>query len=49
MSIGSAILFTPGISLMTRPHSALNYQTPSEFAVQWRNGKLGSNRADITN
>ncbi|BEN71714.1 Integrase core domain [Serratia marcescens] len=22
-----------------RPHSALNYQTPSEFAARWRNGK----------
>ena len=22
----------------SRPHSALNYKTPSEFAVRWRNG-----------
>ena len=27
-----------------RPHSTLNYQTPSEFAVRWRNGKLGSKK-----
>lgn len=31
------------------PHSALNYQTPSEFAVRWRHGKLGSKKTDITN
>jgi len=23
----------------SRPHSSLNYQTPSEFAAGWRNGK----------
>lgn len=32
-----------------RPHSALSYQTPSEFAAWWRNGKLGSKKTDITN
>ncbi len=30
-----------------RPHSALNYQTPSEFAAQWRNGKCESNKPTI--
>ncbi|BBE75765.1 hypothetical protein MRY16398_08210 [Phytobacter sp. MRY16-398] len=31
------------------PHSALNYQTPSEFAARWLNGKLDSKKTDITN
>jgi len=32
-----------------RPHSSLNYQTPSAFAAGWRNRKLESNQTDITN
>ncbi|EOY5737702.1 IS3 family transposase [Enterobacter ludwigii] len=32
-----------------RPHSALNYQTPSEFATRWRNGKCEGKQTDITN
>lgn len=32
-----------------RPHSALNYQTPSEFAARWRNGKCEDKQTDITN
>ncbi len=32
-----------------RPHSALNYQTPSELAALWRNGKCEGNQTDITN
>jgi len=32
-----------------RPHSSLNYQTPSEFAAGWRNGEYGSKSTDITN
>ncbi|BEL69890.1 transposase [Serratia marcescens] len=32
-----------------RPHSALNYQMPSEFAARWRNGKCESKQADIAN
>jgi len=32
-----------------RPHSALNYQTPSESAARWRNGKCGNKQNDITN
>lgn len=32
-----------------KPHSALNYQTPSEFAARWRNGEFGSKQTDITN
>ncbi len=32
-----------------RPHSALNYQTPSEFAARWRNGKCEGKQTDITN
>jgi len=32
-----------------RPHSALNHQTPSEFAARWRNGKCEGKQADITN
>ena len=32
-----------------RPHSTLNYQTPSEFAAGWRNGKIEGNQTDITN
>ncbi|EOC3070239.1 IS3 family transposase [Cronobacter malonaticus] len=32
-----------------RPHSALNYQTPSEFAARWRNGKCEGKKTDITN
>ncbi|MGG6135876.1 integrase core domain-containing protein [Pantoea allii] len=32
-----------------RPHSALTYQTPSEFAAQWRSGKCDSKTTGITN
>ncbi|MFS7249249.1 IS3 family transposase [Rahnella rivi] len=32
-----------------RPHSALNYQTPSEFAADWRKGNSDSEGSDITN
>lgn len=32
-----------------RPHSALNYQTPSEFAARWRNGKCEGKQTGITN
>ncbi|HHE5675559.1 TPA: hypothetical protein ACPEY1_005740, partial [Klebsiella pneumoniae] len=32
-----------------RPHSALNYQTPSEFAARWRNGKCEGKQTDLTN
>ncbi|WP_368744978.1 integrase core domain-containing protein, partial [Klebsiella pneumoniae] len=32
-----------------RPHSALNYQTPSEFAARWRNGKSEGKQTDLTN
>ncbi|HFK3783459.1 TPA: IS3 family transposase [Klebsiella oxytoca] len=32
-----------------RPHSALNYQTPSEFAARWRNEKCEGKQTDITN
>jgi len=32
-----------------RPHSTLNYQTPSEFAVSWRKGNSESEGSDITN
>ncbi|WP_410176225.1 integrase core domain-containing protein [Serratia ureilytica] len=32
-----------------RPNSALNYQTPSEFAALWRNGKCEGKQTDITN
>ncbi|HDL8434484.1 IS3 family transposase [Yersinia enterocolitica] len=32
-----------------RPHSALNYQTPSEFAAAWRKGNSESEGSDITN
>ncbi|MBD8143815.1 IS3 family transposase [Pantoea agglomerans] len=32
-----------------RPHSSLNYQTPSEFAAGWRNKRLEGNQTDITN
>ncbi|HDL8283159.1 TPA: IS3-like element ISYen3 family transposase, partial [Yersinia enterocolitica] len=31
-----------------RPHSALNYQTPSEFAAAWRKGNSESEGSDIT-
>lgn len=31
-----------------RPHSSLNYLTPSEFATGWRNGKLSTEQSDIT-
>lgn len=31
------------------PHSALNYQTPSEFAARWRNGKCEGKQTDLTN
>lgn len=33
----------------SRPHSSLNYQTPSEFAAGWRNGKHEEKPTDITN
>lgn len=32
-----------------RPHSALKYQTPSEFAARWRNGKCEDKLTYITN
>ena len=32
-----------------RLHSALNYQTQSEFAARWRNGKSEDKQTDITN
>ncbi|WP_029571494.1 IS3 family transposase, partial [Pantoea ananatis] len=32
-----------------RPHSTLNYQTPSEFAANWRKGNSESEGSDITN
>ncbi|MGO2440625.1 MAG: IS3 family transposase [Serratia proteamaculans] len=32
----------------SRPHSALNYQTPSEFAAAWRKGNSDSEGSDIT-
>lgn len=32
-----------------RLHSALNYQTLSEFAARWRNGKCEDKQTDITN
>ncbi|HHA1259768.1 TPA: IS3 family transposase [Enterobacter asburiae] len=32
-----------------RPHSSLNYQTPAEFAADWRNGKYEEKPTDITN
>ncbi|GKQ27837.1 transposase [Klebsiella michiganensis] len=32
-----------------RPHSALNYLTPAEFAAGWRNGKYEEKPTDITN
>ncbi|OUC37014.1 Insertion element IS407 uncharacterized 31,7 kDa protein [Enterobacter sp. J49] len=31
-----------------RPHSSLNYQTPAEFAADWRNGKYEEKTTDIT-
>ncbi|NQS86284.1 transposase [Pantoea allii] len=31
-----------------RPHSAVDYQTPSEFAAGRRRGKFDSKRTDIT-
>jgi putative transposase len=31
------------------PHSALNYQTPAEFAARWRNEKFEGKQTDITN
>jgi hypothetical protein len=37
------------IHLAGVPHLALNYQTPSEFAVRWRNGKCEGKQTDITN
>jgi len=33
----------------SRPHSSLNFQTPSEFSAGWRNRKLEGNQTDITN
>ncbi|MCW0310022.1 hypothetical protein NB725_004440 [Pantoea ananatis] len=32
-----------------RPHSTLNYQTPSEFAASWRKDNSESEGSDITN
>jgi len=32
-----------------RPHSSLNYQTPSEFTARWRNRKFEDKQTDITN
>ena len=32
-----------------RPHSSLDYQTPAEFAADWRNGKYEGKPTDITN
>ncbi len=32
----------------SRPHSSLNYQMPTEFAANWRNGKLEGKQTDIT-
>ena len=32
-----------------RPHSTLNYQTPSEFSAGWRKGNSESEGSDITN
>jgi len=32
-----------------RLHSTLNYQTPSEFAARWRNGKCEGKQTDIPN
>ncbi len=32
-----------------RPYSALNYQTPSEFAAAWRKGNSDSKGSDINN
>lgn len=32
-----------------RPHSSLNYQTPAEFAADWRNGKNEEKPTDMTN
>lgn len=31
------------------PHSSLDYQTPAEFAADWRNGKYEEEPTDITN
>ncbi|MGK4411471.1 integrase core domain-containing protein, partial [Raoultella ornithinolytica] len=31
-----------------RPHSALSYQTPSEFAARWRNGQCEGKQPVIT-
>jgi len=30
-----------------RPHSMLNYQTPSEFAAGWRNGDMKENQPTL--
>ncbi|EPW4258880.1 TPA: IS3 family transposase [Enterobacter cloacae] len=32
-----------------RPHSSLDYQTPAEFATDWRNRKYAEKPTDITN
>lgn len=32
-----------------RPHSSLDYQTPAEFATDWRNRKYQEKPTDITN
>ncbi|HAX7311935.1 TPA: transposase, partial [Escherichia coli] len=32
-----------------RPHSTLNYQTPSEFAAGWRKGHSENEDSDVTN
>ncbi|HCD8184372.1 TPA: IS3 family transposase, partial [Enterobacter roggenkampii] len=33
----------------SRPHSTLNYQTPSEFAAGWRKGHSENEDSDVTN
>ncbi|CQD59236.1 IS1222-like transposase [Yersinia intermedia] len=37
-----------GPEFTCRPHSTLNYQTPSEFAAAWRKGNSDSEGSDIT-
>ncbi|GJA00773.1 hypothetical protein ECV0102_11210 [Enterobacter cloacae] len=57
MSTGSAISFMPGKIINDwrqdynecRPHSTLNYQTPSEFAAGWRKGHSENEDSDVTN
>jgi hypothetical protein len=54
MSTGSAILFTPGKSLMTGgwiitsvDHIHAELQTPAEFAAGWRNGNMKKNQPTL--